>query len=70
MDFVKSHFGKMQLWPVEHFFHHKKVPVEQLLYKIQILRGKPKKNQNSNEVKNGCTPSTVRIDSYHHERSL
>ena len=26
MDFVKSHFGKMTLWPVEHFFeqicHH------------------------------------------------
>ena len=22
MDFVRSHFGKMQLWPVEHFFPH------------------------------------------------
>ena len=27
MDFVRSHFRKMQLWPVEHFFLHKKVPV-------------------------------------------
>ena len=27
MDFVKSHFAKMQLWKVEHFFDHKKVPV-------------------------------------------
>ena len=27
MDFVRSHFGKMQLWQVEHFFLHKKVPV-------------------------------------------
>ena len=27
MDFVKSHFGKMQLWIVEHFHLHKKVPV-------------------------------------------
>ena len=27
MDFVRSHFGKMQLWPVEHFFLHKTVPV-------------------------------------------
>ena len=22
MDFVRSHFGKMNLWPVEHFFEH------------------------------------------------
>ena len=22
MDFVTSHFGKMNLWPVEHFFQH------------------------------------------------
>ena len=22
MDIVKSHFGKMNLWPVEHFFEH------------------------------------------------
>ena len=22
MDFVRSHFGKMKLWPVEHFFEH------------------------------------------------
>ena len=22
MDFVKSHFGKRNLWPVEHFFEH------------------------------------------------
>ena len=22
MDFVRSHFGKMRLWPVEHFFEH------------------------------------------------
>ena len=27
MDFVKSHCGKMQLWIVEHFHLHKKVPV-------------------------------------------
>ena len=27
MDFVKSHFDKMQLWIVEHFHLHKKVPV-------------------------------------------
>ena len=27
MDFVRSHLEKMQLWPVEHFFHHKRVPV-------------------------------------------
>ena len=27
MDFEKSPFGKMQLWIVEHFFHHKKVTV-------------------------------------------
>ena len=27
MDFVRSHFGKMQLWPVEPFFYHKKVPL-------------------------------------------
>ena len=27
MDFVRSHFGKKQLWQVEHFFLHKKVPV-------------------------------------------
>ena len=27
MDFVKSHFGKMQLWIVEHFHLHRKVPV-------------------------------------------
>ena len=55
MDFVKSHFGKMQLWKVEHFFDHKKVPVcttgAQLLrvaafevtsYKIHILGWKLK----------------------------
>ena len=22
MDFVRSHFGKMNLWPVKHFFEH------------------------------------------------
>ena len=22
MDFVRSHFGNMNLWPVEHFFEH------------------------------------------------
>ena len=22
MDFVKSHFGEMKLWPVDHFFEH------------------------------------------------
>ena len=27
MDFVRSHFGKMQLCIVEHFFLYKKVPV-------------------------------------------
>ena len=27
MDFVRSPFRKMQLWIVEHFFLHKKVPV-------------------------------------------
>jgi hypothetical protein len=27
MDLVRSHFGKMQLWQVDHFFLHKKVPV-------------------------------------------
>ena len=27
MDFVRSPFGKMQLWIVEHFHLHKKVPV-------------------------------------------
>ena len=27
MDFVRSHFGKMQLWIVEHFFLWKNVPV-------------------------------------------
>ena len=27
-----------------------------------LLRGKPKKSQNSNEVNNGCTPSRVLID--------
>ena len=27
MDFVRSQFGKMQLWIIEHFFLHKKVPV-------------------------------------------
>ena len=26
--FCKNHFGKMQLWLVEHFFLHKKVPVQ------------------------------------------
>ena len=28
MDVVRSHFGKMQLWEVEHFCLHKKVPVQ------------------------------------------
>ena len=27
MDFVKSPFGKLQLWIVKHFFLHNKVPV-------------------------------------------
>ena len=27
MDFERSPFGKMQLWIVEHFHLHKKVPV-------------------------------------------
>ena len=27
MDFERSLFGKMQLWIVEYFFLHKKVPV-------------------------------------------
>ena len=36
MDFVRSHFGKMQLWQVEHFFLHKKVPVV-TFYKIHNL---------------------------------
>ena len=31
MDSVRSHFGKIQLWQVEHFFLHEKVPV--VLYK-------------------------------------
>ena len=35
MDFVRSHFGKMHLWPVEHFIHQKRVPV--VLHKIHTL---------------------------------
>ena len=27
MELIRSHIGKMQLWPVEHFYHHKRVPV-------------------------------------------
>ena len=27
MDFVRSHFGKMNLWPVEYYFPHLGVPV-------------------------------------------
>ena len=27
MDYVRSHFGKMNLWPVEHFFTHFRVPL-------------------------------------------
>ena len=23
MDLIKSHFRKMQLWPIEHYFHNK-----------------------------------------------
>ena len=45
MDFVRSHLWKMQLWPVEHFFHHKRVPVfnwselhlSEVFYKIHTL---------------------------------
>ena len=33
MDFVRSHFGKMQLWKVEHFLHFSEVTS----YKIHIL---------------------------------
>ena len=32
MDFVKSHFGKMQFWIVEHFHLHKKVPVVHMIF--------------------------------------
>ena len=38
MDFVRSHFGKMQLWQVEHFFLHKKVPV--VLYRYLFVKKK------------------------------
>ena len=27
MDYIRSHFGKMNLWPVEHFFPHFGVPL-------------------------------------------
>ena len=44
MDFIRSHFGKMHLWSVEHFFHHKRVQVLQYYnlsevtsYKIHTL---------------------------------
>ena len=39
MDFVTSPFGKMQLWIVEPFFLHKKVPVQMLWFagKKQLL---------------------------------
>ena len=39
MDFVKSHFGKMQLWQVEHFFLHKKIPV--VLYNLASMFSEP-----------------------------
>ena len=38
MDFIRSHFAKMQLWIVEHFFHHKKVPV--VLYRYLFVMKK------------------------------
>ena len=39
MDFVRSHFGKMQLWIVEHYFHHKRTPVS-IHYVFKILGAK------------------------------
>ena len=52
MDFIRYHFGKMQLWQVEHFFLHEKEPVVLYRYlfvkkkvfnlsKIHVLRGQP-----------------------------
>ena len=66
MDFVRSHFGKVQLWIVEHFCLHKKVPVyctelhfsEVTSYKIHTL-GKKSSSSNLKFQTEECQKSSA-----------
>ena len=65
MDFVRSHFGKMNLWPVEHFFphfRHELFPGSSSCFRVPAVLEVPQNEEKSVQLVKG---SSFRSDFSH-----